>query len=166
MPINISTGHVSNYQLVFPFLPFLEVGTETERGDSILLYLKSVQLPEVNLERTLIDSQYITHKEPSNRITYTDLEVTFAVSELFTNYKFIYNWMTAAKDPEVFGIYGNKKCEATLHILSNNKNPKVSFTLIDLYPVRISDIPFDYTNSDGEDLVVSATFSLNYFKVS
>lgn len=159
---NFSTSHVSNYQLTFPFLPFLETNSEKEKGDSVLLFCKSVNLPHVSMEVVPVVSPFITHKEPGKTLDYENLTVTFAVDELFNNYKFIYNWILSSKHPERFGLV-NRGVDATLHILSNKKNAKIGVIFKGLFPIDLSEIPFAYTSTDSDDLLVTATFTYNYF---
>jgi len=160
--LNISTSHRSNFRLVFPFMPFL--GTN-EKADSILLYLKEVTLPEVELEVTDIPTQFMDFKTASNKLKYGNLTVSFAISELFINYKFIYNWMMAIKDPELWPVI-NRQVEATLHVLSNMKNPKLTIELFDLFPISLSSLDFKYTTEDANDLTAEATFAFNYYKIT
>ena len=165
MAFNFSTSHETNYRLTFPFMSFLETSEAKEKGDSVLLFCKSVTLPGVDLGVTTVGSQFIEHKEPSKDLSFGNLDITFAVDELFNNYKFLYNWITYAKDPERFGIQ-RSMIDATLSILSNKKNVKVEISLKNLFPISLSSIPFTYESEDINDLDISASFAFNYFTIT
>lgn len=162
VPLNLSSAHETNYKLVFPYLPFLQSGVDSEKGDSVLLYCKTVNLPRVGIDLTIIPSQFIIFKEPSKDISYDNLVVTFAVDELFVNYKFIYNWITYAKHPEKFEIK-RSNVDVSLHILSNKKNPKANILFKNLFPIELSEIPMTYMSDNSDDLIATATFAFNYF---
>lgn len=163
--LNLSTQHETNYRLVFPYLPFLSTSTTTQKLEPVLLYLKTVTLPQVSMTPTIVESPYIQFKETSKDITYGDLIVTYAVDELLTNYKIVYDWILSMKHPERFGITSKNKVNASLHILSNNKNPKIEIELIDIFPITISELPFTLNSTEARDLEVSVTFSMLYYKV-
>jgi hypothetical protein len=165
MTRNISTSHATNFKLVFPYLSFLSDDTNFEKGLDVVLYCKAVNLPSPQMEVVETATPFFMQKEPSNIIQYTELVVDFALSEKMENYKFIYDWMMAIKNPVEFGIHNDKKIQSTLHILSNKNNPKAKVTFMGLFPIGLSEIPFTYTEEEDMDLVVTATFALNYFTV-
>jgi len=159
--LNLSTAHKSNFRLVFPFLPFF---SGNEKGDSVLLYLKSLSLPELSTPPVDVKTQYgITVQEPGNELNYGNLNVTFTLTERFENYKMLYTWMMKTKSPETFEIATNTKVDAFLHILTNNKNPKVKIKFINIFPIGLSEVSLDYTEESSADLDISATFAFNYF---
>ena len=164
--LNISTTHESNYRLIFPFIPFLNSDLDKEKKSSFQLYCKTVTLPAVELETIDVETATVTLKEPTNKLRTADLTVTFAIDEFFKNYTFIYNWMLAIKTPEKWPLKTkNTKIDASLIILTNNKNPKLQVKLIDLFPKNLSEVPFSYITDTSNDLIATAIFSLNYFLI-
>ena len=164
--LNYSSAHETNFRLMFPILPFLSTDASIEKGDSILIYCKSANLPAISLAAIDILNPYVHSRQPTKDLTVDDFIITFVLDELCNNYKFFLNWIFAIKNPEEFGCNpSNKKVDATLHILSNNKNPKAEITLVNIFPLGISEIPFTYASESNEDLVVTARFSVDYFKM-
>lgn len=117
------------------------------------------------MEVTVLPSQFVEFKQPSKNITFENFTITYALNELFTNYKFIYDWIIASKNPESFGINERAKADISLHILTNKKNPKATITFIDAFPVTLSEVPFTYVSDNADDVLVSATFAYNYFRI-
>ena len=164
--LNYSTAHETNFRLIFPFLPFLCVGSEIEKGEQFLLYCKAVNIPSVSLEVTNVDNQWTRTKKPSKELTFTEVTATFAVDELFTNYKFLLDWIYYLKNPESFGHnHQSASVNASLHILSNNKNPKVDIVLNNIFPINISEVPFTVNSTESRDLDATVTFSIDYFTI-
>ncbi len=117
------------------------------------------------MELTILPSQFLDFKQPSKNITFENFTITYALNEPFTNYKFIYNWIIAAKDPSRFGLNERTKADISLHILTNKKNPKAIITFFDAFPVNLSEIPFTYVSDNADDVLVNATFAYNYFRI-
>jgi len=156
---NISTSHPSRFRLVFPFLDFL---SPTEKGEDLILYCSEAQLPGITLDVIPIETPYFDLKEPSNKINFDDLILTYSIDELFTNYTLILNWLQYIKNPERYEVK-NQKVDATLMIYSNNNNPKVQVTFKNIFPIAIEPINFDKKIDDIEDLENTVTFAVESF---
>ena len=99
-----------------------------------------------------------------DQINFSSLSCVFIIDEHFKNYSEILNWMTQIRDPEF--IKGDLKefySDATLHVLTNNKNYDFSITFYDCYPTNIGDVSFGVT-SEGEPLSVDVEFEYSHFK--
>ena len=159
---NFSNSADVNFRFTFPMLPFMNY----EKGTDVLLYCKNVNLPGVAGEITNIGTPFIPIKDVSNILTYEDLSLSFAIDELFKNYKYLYNWRLALKNPEEFGFKTKReKVNGTLHILTNNKNPIIDIVFHNLLPVSIGNIDFAHTSSTSDDLMVNASFAFDYFTI-
>ena len=161
---NISTAHPSKWRLVFPYMEFLSTSTNNEKGEDFILYCSEVQLPGLTLDTVIVETPVVDIKSPSARLNVDDLIVTYSVDELFTNYKFIMDWLYYIKDPETFG-HTNQFIDASLWSYSNNDNPKVEFRLKNVWPNAIEPISFDKKIDDSEDLENTVTFSLESFRI-
>lgn len=158
---NISTSHPSKFRLVLPFLDFL---SDTEKGDDLILYCSEITLPGITLEPTIVETPYHDFKEPSNKITFDDLIVTYSVDELFVNYTLLLDWLYYLKDPERFEVR-DQKINATLLIYSNNDNPKTAVDFTNIFPIAIEPITFDKRVEDSEDLEHTVSFAAETFSV-
>jgi hypothetical protein len=158
--LNVSTAHPSKFKLVFPYMEFL--GTR-ERGEYFNLWCSEVNLPGIKLGIDKVVNQLYTDSQPDGMITFGDLEVTFSIDELFENYGFIYNWMMYINNPERLKV-NNPLIDATLHVYSNNNNPKLKFTIKDINPYSLSDIKFSTKTSDVKDMEAKVVFSISYFQ--
>jgi len=164
---NLSFSHTSKFRLSFPFLPFLSTGTENEKGDSVLLYCDAVSLPGItNTAVNIENAAYHDFKLLNSDAQFGQMSITYHVDELFANYEMLYRWMMYIKDPETFGIGSNDAMvNASLHIYTNNDNPKFAFTLVNFFPTGLGPLNFSKRDATGDDLEHTATFSMDYWKL-
>ena len=165
-PKNISFAHKSKYRLVFPFMDFLSTSGNNEKGNGVTLYCSSVQLPTVNITQTKIGTPYYDMKIGNRGMNWGDLNVTYSIDEQYTNFEFLYNWFMFMQNPELYNL-GNTKgmVDGTLYIYSNNDNPKLRFTLKNLFPTQLSGIDFTKEVMDSEDIKHQVTFSMDYYQL-
>tara|TARA_B100000287_G_scaffold307928_1_gene291068 strand:+ start:1037 stop:1567 length:531 start_codon:yes stop_codon:yes gene_type:complete len=100
--------------------------------------------------------------------TFGDLQVEFLVDEDLKNYLSIWNWINDTtlaydtepwnKDPEV------EFAKAQLIVLTNQLNPNFQVNFVDLFPVSLSMIPFNVTNTDVEFMRATATFKYAFYE--
>jgi hypothetical protein len=164
---NLSFSHTSKFRLSFPFLPFLSTQTDTEKGDSVLLYCDSVTLPGITNTAINIEvAGYHDFKLPNSDIQYGTMSITYHVDELFSNYEMLYRWMMYMKDPERWGAGPmDGMVNASLHIYTNNDNPKFAFTLVNFWPIGLGPLSFSKKDTSGDDLEHTATFTMDYWKL-
>ena len=63
--------------------------------------------------------------------------------------------------PKIGDIYS----EATLTMLSSNRNPTFQFQFTDCYPIALSELKFDTTDETVNYITVSAAFKYHFYKV-
>ena len=162
---NISTAHTSRYRMVFPFMPFLgeDDNGKAEQGEGVTLMCNEVNLPGLTLDVLPIETPYLEQKIPSNRLAFDDLTLTFAIDELFENYKMLYDWMTLIKHPERYSV-DDMIVDASLFIYSNNNNPKLEFKLFRIFPFALDAITFTTKVDDSDDLECSVTFAVEWME--
>jgi len=157
MSNNISTAHPSKWRLVIPFLSFL---SDDEKGDDLILFCSEANIPGITLDVTPIETGFMDFKDPSNRITFDDLIITYAVDELYTNYKLLFNWLMYIKDPNRFEVR-NQRVDASLYMYTNNDNPSFEFVFRDIFPSNIEPLSLDKKISDNDDFLHTVTFTID-----
>ena len=105
---------------------------------------------------------------PDGQATYANLQIQFIVDENLENYMQIHNWMRAIATPEDyedrFEWIDDKSRETryntdspsltfvsdgTLQVLNNNNVANFDVTFTDMFPVALSSLPFDVTQTDN-----------------
>jgi len=151
-----------------------------QKFPSVNFWCQSVNVPDMTISEVTVPTPFVDIPIIGDRIEFGDLIVTILVDEDLINFLEITNWMKAVGTPESFsqrteyyskteGLNDNKEKElysdATLHILTNNKNPNKEIEFRDIFPTSISELMFDSTG-DNEAVTTSITFQLRDYIIN
>ena len=141
-------------------------------------FSNSARIPELNLELTQQPSYLKTIDVPGERLTYGDLTLRFLVDENMENYISVYTWLKGLGFPESTkefkdlttdrdGIRDPKEafCDGTLRILNSNYREVGKVKFNDLFPISLTSLEFDATNTDVQFFTAQATFKYTLYKL-
>lgn len=117
------------------------------------LFLKSFNLPTVNIANYEIGTQFATLKR-AGKISFTDLTTTMLVSENFLNYNIILYWLYALHNPEEYNKISGKEMIQEFFtdiylIITNNHREKVAeYKFLDAFPTSLPGINFNWETAD------------------
>ena len=142
-------------------------------------FSNSARIPELNLELTRQPSYLKNIDVPGERLTYGALSLRFLVDENMENYISVYNWLKGLGFPESTkefadlnkdkeGLRDPKQafCDGTLSILNSNYREVAKVKFKDLFPVSLSSLEFDSTNTDLQFFQAEATFKYTIYNLS
>ena len=138
-----------------------------------MLFRSEVNLPGVTLGEVIRDTPFLDMYSPGTKLSYDPLDITFTIDEELASWKNLYDWFISMADPDGFEgrdgsteLQNNKHfSDATLTILSGLNNPIIRIQYKNVFPLSISDIKFDSSQSADTILTATATFryqSYNY----
>ena len=141
-------------------------------------FSNSARIPELNLELTTQASYLKNIDVPGERLTYGDFTLRFLVDENMENYQSIYDWLTGVGFPETTKEFaeiikdkdGQRDpkeafCDGTLRILNSNYREVGKVKFNDLFPVSLTSLEFDATNTDVQFFTAEATFKYTLYKL-
>ena len=142
-------------------------------------FSNSARIPELNLELTRQPSYLKNIDVPGERLTYGDLTLRFLVDENMENYISVYNWLKGLGFPESTkefadlnkdkeGLRDPKQafCDGTLRILNSNYREVAKVKFNDLFPISLTSLDFDATNTDVQYFTAEATFKYTIYNLS
>jgi len=142
-------------------------------------FSNSAIIPVLNLELTTQASYLKNIDVPGERLTYGDFTLRFLVDENMENYLSIYNWLSGLGFPETTKEFaeiikdkdGQRDpkeafCDGTLSILNSNYREVAKVKFNDLFPVSLTSLDFDATNTDVQYFTAEATFKYTLYKIS
>jgi len=142
-------------------------------------FSNSAIIPVLNLELTTQASYLKNIDVPGERLTYGDFTLRFIVDENMENYLAVYNWLTGLGFPEsgkqfkdvttdVDGQRDPKEafCDGTLRILNSNYREVAKVQFNDLFPISLTSLDFDATNTDVQFFTAEATFKYTIYNLS
>ena len=141
-------------------------------------FSNSARIPELNLELTTQASYLKNIDVPGERLSYGDFTLRFLVDENMENYQSIYHWLTGLGFPETTKEFaeiikdkdGQRDpkeafCDGTLRILNSNFREVGKVKFNDLFPISLTSLEFDATNTDVQFFTAEATFKYTLYKL-
>ena len=142
-------------------------------------FSNSAIIPVLNLELAQQSSYLKNIAVPGERLTYGDFTLRFLVDENMENYKSVYDWLTGLGFPETTKEFADiikdsdgqtdpkeAFCDGTLRILNSNYREVAKVKFSDLFPVSLTSLDFDATNTDVQFFTAEATFKYTLYKLS
>ena len=141
-------------------------------------FSNSARIPEISLELTQQASYLKNIDVPGERLSYGDFTLRFLVDENMENYQSIYDWLTGLGFPETTKQFaeiikdkdGQRDpkeafCDGTLRILNSNFREVGKVKFNDLFPISLTSLEFDATNTDVQFFTAEATFKYTLYKL-
>ena len=141
-------------------------------------FCNSARIPEISLT-TVIQSTYLKDIDiPGTKPTYGDLNVRFLVDEDMENYVSIHNWIIGLGFPETTQQYRDLITEnqiqdpkeafsdGSLYILNSNFNTSAVIKFKDLFPVSLSSLEFDSTQTDIQYFTAEVSFKYTIYNIT
>lgn len=107
---------------------------------------------------------------PGDSIEFEDLVLKFIVNENMADWLEVYNWMRALsriKELSLDDVADQPATvsDATLFILTSNRNVNIKVFFRDLFPVNLTGLDFDATVTDLDPIIGEVTFKFCYYDV-
>lgn len=124
--------------------------------------VQSVTLPDVSASSAELAHSQVMGNMRADKLTYSDLEVTFLIDEKLINYTEMHDWIhdtVTAPDTD------NIARDITLLVLDSNNNTTREIKFVSAIPVSLGSVAFNAAVSDMEFLVGTVSFNYAYFKI-
>lgn len=136
-------------------------------------FVQSVTLPGITMGGTEQPTPLRQVPIPGDRVTYSELDVSFKIDEDMINYISIFKWIRALGFPDDTEQYqqldsesqltGGIYSDGNLIILSSAMNPNIRIDIFDMFPISLSPIEMNTRDTSIEYLEATVSFRfLNY----
>jgi hypothetical protein len=153
----VNAMQTTNFKLSFSRMP------------NVTFWCTSVNIPSVSVGEVTVPTRVMPIHVPGSSIQLDQLRLTFIVDENFVNWREIYNWMrTIVPFEDMNSILQNEQeyySEATIHCLSNAKNPNIKFTFKNAFPISLDGFDLNSALNEPEPVTINATFIYDTFDV-
>lgn len=143
-------------------------------------FCQEVNLPGVSTSEIPQVTPFVDLYRPGDKLVYEPLNVTFIVDEELQAWLDIHNWLRGMTFPTNFEEYQNLKnlspiayyapkpqySDGMLNILSGLNNKKITVQFTDIFPVSLSAIQFNATDTDTPTITATATFRYSWYDIS
>ena len=144
----------------------------------VAFFSNSARIPELSLG-TAIQPSYLKDIDvPGEKLTYGDLTIRFLVDENMQNYMAMHNWLKGIGFPETpqqfkdqttdnDGLRDEKEVfsDGSLHILNSNFQDVAIVKFSDLFPVGLTSLEFDATETDINYFTAEATMRYTVYNI-
>ena len=144
-------------------------------------FSNQVNIPGFDLGVAIQSSYLKDIPVPGDKLSYGDFSLRFMIDEDMENYLTVHNWMRNFGYPESIQEYINLtkeekipskqygaslgQSDGTLLIYDSNYNPNIKAVFKDLFPVSLSPIVFDSTDSTDNYVSAEVIFKYTIFAI-
>ncbi len=142
-------------------------------------FCNTARIPEVTLGTATQPSYLKDIDVPGEKISYGDLTIQFLVDENMENYMAVHNWLRGLGFPESPQQFIDKTtdsdgirdleeqfCDGGLHILNSNLRDVAIVKFQNLFPVSLTSLNFDATETDINYFTASASFRYTVYNIT
>ena len=154
-----------------------------DRAKSVSFFCNQANIPDISLGVAEQPTWLKDLPVPGDKMQFGDLNLRFLVDEDLVNYMELQKWIRGLGYPEDMQEFRDLESEAiikpkfanrgdniysdgTLQILSSNLVAKFNVNFKDLFPVSLSTITFDATDTDIEYFTAEATFKYTIYNLT
>ena len=147
----------------------------------VAFFCNSARIPEITLSLNTQPSYLKDIDVPGDKLTYGDLSLRFLVDENMENYMAIHTWLTGLGFPEttqqykdlisitndITALQDSKRAfsDGSLYILNSNYNTTAVVKFKDLFPVSLSSLEFDATQTDIQYFTADVAFKYTVYNI-
>ena len=144
----------------------------------VSFFSNSARIPELTLGTATQPSYLKDIDIPGEKLTYGDLIIRFLVDENMQNYMAMHNWLKGIGFPETPQQFGYQTTnidgvrdplevfsDGSLHILNSNFQDVAIVKFNDLFPVALTSLEFDATETDINYFTAEATMRYTVYNI-
>ena len=150
------------------------------RAPKVVFFSNQANIPGLNLGVAEQPTYLTDIPVPGDKLQFQDLRLRFLVDEDLENYLEIQHWLRGLGFPDSLKeIYEwqksnpnapmgplNYTSDGTLNVLSSANTPNFKVKFLNMFPVSISDLVFDATDSDIDYLTADVTFKYTIYNIT
>ena len=145
----------------------------------VAFFCNSARIPEITLSLVQQPTYLKDLDIPGGKLQYGDLILRFLVDEDMNNYMAVHNWLTGLGFPETTKQYKDlitnednildpKKAfsDGSLYILDSSYNTSAVVKFKDLFPVSLSSLEFNSTQTDIQYFTADVSFKYTVYTIN
>ena len=155
------------------YLSVLEFKLLIKRLPNVEFTVQRVNIPGISSQPVAYPTQLNTLYELPDKLTYSDLIVSFIIDENMNNYLEVFSWMHGITFPQSFTQYKNLKSskeglrsDISIILYNSSKNAQFRIDYLDCFPTSLSEISLDTTSTDVQYPEATVTFQYNSYSIN
>ena len=141
------------------------------RAPNVQYFCQQATLPTISMTEINQTNPFVNIPRPGDKITYEPLSLRFRVDENMSNYLEIHDWIIGLGHPDDLSQYkniaddGKIYSDGSMMILTSNQNSNIRIAFQNLFPISLSSLVFDTTQTDIEYLEAEVVFRYRRFTI-
>ena len=148
------------------------------KDPKIPFFCNSARIPDISLGSAIQPTYLKDIDIPGDKLNYSDFSLRFLVDENMENYMAVHNWLTGLGFPETAQQFkdlisnedgvrdlGRQFSDGSLHILNSNFRDVAIVKFKDLFPISLTSLDFEATDSDINYFTAEVTFKYTVYNV-
>ena len=148
---DFSTALANNFSVVIGAFPDVE------------FFLTGTSLPSLHMDNILVSGAGGDFPAAGDKILFDPIETTFIVNATYSNYSHIFDTIFDQQNPLAMDLSKVMTTDITVLALDNNKQPIGHWLFTNAFPIALSGIELDTTQSDAPQLTCTITWAYDYF---
>lgn len=127
-------------------------------------FCQKANVPGVGLDSPIHVTPNLDLYVSGTKITYETFDMDFLVNEDLSSWLAMYRWLIDLSSVEKSYLLRKNK-QSVLTIMSNQNNPKLRVSFINIFPINVGPLNFDTTLSADDHIYATASFRYDYFTI-
>lgn len=159
--------------MITNYLSPLEFVVSVKRMPNVQFFTQRTSIPAISINPIERPTPFKPVHETGDRLTYSELNLSFIIDEKMNNYIEVFNWIHAISFPDNFDQYKNLeeseyslRSDISIVVMNSHKNPNLEIAFKDCFPINLGEVSLDTTSSDVVYPEANVTFSYNSYTIT
>jgi hypothetical protein len=150
----------------------LEFQVTIDRLPNVEFFIQQTSVPGISSTPIKVPTRLNSIYKQGDEVDFSNLDLTFIIDESMNNYTEVFDWIIGANFPEdhaQFNTLNNSRygliSDISIIVMNSKKNPHIKFTYKDCFPITLSEVSLNTTDSDVSYPQATATFQYDTFSI-
>jgi hypothetical protein len=151
------------------YLSPLEFKVTIGRLPNVEFFTQQTSIPGISSSPIMVPTRFNKSFHAGDEVEFSNLDLTFIIDEAMSNYKELFDWIMALNFPDSHqqfeSLGGNLTSDISVIVLNSKKNPNIEFQFQNCFPISLSDVSLNTTDTDVTYPQATASFQYDAFKM-
>jgi len=158
--------------MITNFFTPLEFIVTIKRLPNVEFFTQRATIPGISASPVPRPTPFNRVYETPDELTYNNFDFSFIIDENMNNFLEVFNWMNGITAPKDFSQFKNLKdskegiiSDITIIVLNSSKNSSIRIEFKNCFPISLSEVVLDTTQSDLVYPEATVTFQYDYYEI-
>lgn len=158
--------------MITNFFTPLEFLVTINRLPNVEFFTQRAVIPGISANPIRHPTMFNTIYETPDELSYNNFDFSFIIDENMNNFLEVFNWMTNITGPKNFDQFRQLKeskegiiSDISIIVLNSNKNSSIKINFKNCFPISLSEITLDTTQSDVQYPTATVSFQYDYYEI-